>query len=176
MTSYGLCFFFSSRRRHTRWPRDWSSDVCSSDLVDGYLCALKDAQIRGGLHILGQAPQGEALVDLVLGITRLPQGSVPSLRAVVAEDLGVDLSAGRRHDVDRVEAECRRLVEGWVLPETARETAPIGRKVSQFRQVEQGMRSRLLPALRSTPDEISNLLAAPDGRYVPPGPSGAPTR
>src|SRR5690625_5726558 len=27
------CFFFSSRRRHTRWPRDWSSDVCSSDLV-----------------------------------------------------------------------------------------------------------------------------------------------
>src|SRR5437870_7390877 len=27
-----ICFFFSSRRRHTRWPRDWSSDVCSSDL------------------------------------------------------------------------------------------------------------------------------------------------
>src|SRR5690625_6073353 len=27
------CFFFSSRRRHTRWPRDWSSDVCSSDLI-----------------------------------------------------------------------------------------------------------------------------------------------
>src|SRR5207253_6412590 len=26
-------FFFSSRRRHTRWPRDWSSDVCSSDLL-----------------------------------------------------------------------------------------------------------------------------------------------
>src|SRR5207253_5575782 len=28
-------FFFSSRRRHTRWPRDWSSDVCSSDLWSG---------------------------------------------------------------------------------------------------------------------------------------------
>src|SRR5437870_6498795 len=29
-----MCFFFfSSRRRHTRWPRDWSSDVCSSDLL-----------------------------------------------------------------------------------------------------------------------------------------------
>src|SRR5207253_8502571 len=28
-----ILFFFSSRRRHTRWPRDWSSDVCSSDLV-----------------------------------------------------------------------------------------------------------------------------------------------
>src|SRR5690625_7408936 len=28
-----MFFFFSSRRRHTSWPRDWSSDVCSSDLV-----------------------------------------------------------------------------------------------------------------------------------------------
>src|SRR6266487_4473993 len=28
-----VCFFFSSRRRHTRWTGDWSSDVCSSDLI-----------------------------------------------------------------------------------------------------------------------------------------------
>src|SRR5690625_7525189 len=41
-------FFFSSRRRHTSWPRDWSSDVCSSDLriCDGFthfilLCLVK---------------------------------------------------------------------------------------------------------------------------------------
>src|SRR5690625_2401673 len=36
MVSSLLCFafFFSSGRRHTRWPRDWSSDVCSSDLFD----------------------------------------------------------------------------------------------------------------------------------------------
>src|SRR5690625_5051392 len=33
-------FFFSSRRRHTRWPRDWSSDVCSSDL-----------ELRPGHHV-----------------------------------------------------------------------------------------------------------------------------
>src|SRR5437660_7472443 len=32
-TSARFYFFFSSRRRHTRWPRDWSSDVCSSDLM-----------------------------------------------------------------------------------------------------------------------------------------------
>src|SRR5439155_4370640 len=31
-------FFFSSRRRHTRWPRDWSSDVCSSDLRRSWSC------------------------------------------------------------------------------------------------------------------------------------------
>src|SRR5215510_10267842 len=32
--AFFIFFFFSSRRRHTRWPRDWSSDVCSSDLLD----------------------------------------------------------------------------------------------------------------------------------------------
>src|SRR5690554_4238751 len=36
-----LLFFFSSRRRHTRCGRDWSSDVCSSDLLKG------DSQQRG---------------------------------------------------------------------------------------------------------------------------------
>src|SRR5690625_7305900 len=30
-----MFFFFASRRRHTSWPRDWSSDVCSSDLIPG---------------------------------------------------------------------------------------------------------------------------------------------
>src|SRR5215510_16411365 len=39
-------FFFSSRRRHTRWPRDWSSDVCSSDLVR--------ARTSGRLRCLGR--------------------------------------------------------------------------------------------------------------------------
>src|SRR5690625_6224943 len=32
MLRWSRYFFFSSRRRHTSWPRDWSSDVCSSDL------------------------------------------------------------------------------------------------------------------------------------------------
>src|SRR5690625_2804093 len=36
MHMFLIRFFFASRRRHTRWPRDWSSDVCSSDLfLDG---------------------------------------------------------------------------------------------------------------------------------------------
>src|SRR6266702_5332273 len=41
-------FFFSSRRRHTRWPRDWSSDVCSSDL--GGTGLERDALRRLLLH------------------------------------------------------------------------------------------------------------------------------
>src|SRR6266508_4815242 len=41
-----LRFFFSSRSRHTRWPRDWSSDVCSSDLT-GDLVDARTAQAIG---------------------------------------------------------------------------------------------------------------------------------
>src|SRR6266508_3065986 len=41
-------FFFSSRRRHTRWPRDWSSDVCSSDLGDWLGRSLRP---RGGARV-----------------------------------------------------------------------------------------------------------------------------
>src|SRR5687768_17733102 len=36
MTLFSIFFFFSSRRRHTRCSRDWSSDVCSSDLQEGF--------------------------------------------------------------------------------------------------------------------------------------------
>jgi len=136
--------------------------------VDGYLCALKDAQIRGGLHVLGQVPEDEALIDLVLAVTRLPQGSVPALRATVAGELGIDLSGGVRVDIDRVEAECRGRVErlattGWDATTT---DDPTLRWVGD----------RLVPDLRATPDEIANLLGGLSGRHVPAGPSGAPSR
>src|SRR5439155_13576591 len=39
-----VSFFFSSRRRHTRWPRDWSSDVCSSDLFEFVLAVAGFAE------------------------------------------------------------------------------------------------------------------------------------
>jgi cobaltochelatase CobN len=58
--------------------------------IDGYLCEIKDAAIRDGLHILGAAPSGEALVNLVLVILRAPQlwsarwGALPGLRDALA--------------------------------------------------------------------------------------------
>ncbi|MEA2827337.1 MAG: cobaltochelatase CobN, partial [Actinomycetota bacterium] len=131
--------------------------------VDGYLCSLKDAQIRGGLHVLGAAPAGEALVDTILAITRQPQGTVPSLRATVAAGLQLDLDRDR--DADRIEAECRRRVESGA---GAAETA--GDPTLDW------VWSTLVPALVRTPDELGNLLAGLDGRHVPAGPSGAPTR
>src|SRR4051794_35563932 len=46
-------FFFSSRRRHTRWTGDWSSDVCSSDLGDAVNRPLRIYGVAGHMHLRG---------------------------------------------------------------------------------------------------------------------------
>ncbi|WP_052668023.1 cobaltochelatase subunit CobN [Nitriliruptor alkaliphilus] len=71
--------------------------------VDGYLCTVKDLQVRDGLHVLGLPPEDEQLRGLTGAILRLPQGEVPGLRQVVAACFGIDESAlltdgGRRVD------------------------------------------------------------------------------
>jgi cobaltochelatase CobN len=134
--------------------------------VDGYLCSLKDAQIRGGLHTLGRPPQGDELIELVLAITRLGHGKVTSLRRSAADELGLDLTDPRA--LDAVEARCRELVEtaagrGWCAGTDALPTM-------------QWVCDWLVPNLARATDEIDNLLAGLAGRYVPAGPSGTLTR
>ena len=58
--------------------------------IDGYLCELKDAQIKDGLHTLGEVPQGDQMTGLLSALTRLDTGAVPSLRRSLAEALGLD--------------------------------------------------------------------------------------
>jgi cobaltochelatase CobN len=128
--------------------------------IDGYLCELKDAQIRGGLHVLGRAPEGDALVDLVLALTRVPQGTVPSLRATAAVALGTD-------DVDVLEAACRDQVDAL---------ASNGWRYEGSDPTLRWVAARLVPALRRTPDEIDAVRRGLEGRFVAAGPSGAPTR
>src|SRR5436189_3524728 len=60
-----LCiFFFSSRRRHTRYIGDWSSDVCSSDLTVSWLAA---ATAVGALIVLLPTRKKKMYVDLKSG-------------------------------------------------------------------------------------------------------------
>src|SRR5699024_3883482 len=70
-----LYFFFSSRRRHTRSKRDWSSDVCSSDLTN-ILTTLTDMIGAQVLNIARQdyEPQGASVTILIAEETMVPAG------------------------------------------------------------------------------------------------------
>lgn len=58
--------------------------------MDGYLCELKEAQIRDGLHIFGQCPQGNQLRDLIVAIARQPNCYHLGITRSLATDLGLD--------------------------------------------------------------------------------------
>src|SRR5689334_24852644 len=94
-----LCFrvfFFSSRRRHTRWNCDWSSDVCSSDL-------------RGGRLELGREERAELLLEDVL-LRGQPALALAGLEGVVVLPAGQDAALGGRPEVEIGRASCRERV------------------------------------------------------------------
>ena len=163
--------------------------------LDGYLCEIKERQIRGGLHVFGTSPEGEARVDLLVALARLPRGTKPEeeslLRALVG-DLGLDFdpldadlaapwrgtrpaalagetpwrSAG--DTVERLESLARALAAGAAVPEPGwSRTAAVLHEIA----------TRLSPALvASGAAEMEGLLRGLAGRFVAPGPSGAPSR
>ena len=146
--------------------------------VDGWLCEIKDVQIRDGLHILGQKPTGEAELDLVLAILRARQlfageHALPGLRQALglAED-GTD----ERNSVDRAEAAARQLVTalqatGWDPEATQRLTDN-----AEVAAVLRFAATEVVPRLAGTASEIDQVLRALDGRFIPAGPSGSPLR
>ncbi len=143
--------------------------------VDGWLCEVKDVQIRDGLHILGAAPTGEARINLVLAMLRARQVfggqySHPGLR----DALGLSEEGGGRTDTDAVEAEARALVtemeeRGWDPSAVVTENAA-AQAVLTFAATE------IVPRLARTTDELTHVLHALEGGYVPAGPSGSPLR
>jgi cobaltochelatase CobN len=172
--------------------------------VDGYLCEVKDAAIRDGLHILGQAPAADALTNLVLVILRSAQlwssrwGVLPGLRAALGLAEGRDDAS--RTETDRYERTARALVEamaaaGWdpvrapevtaiVLGEQTPDqdaAAPTSVKneaevPAAAARVLQFACTEVVPRLAATTGEIGAVLRALSGGYVPAGPSGSPTR
>ena len=177
--------------------------------IDGYICELKDAQIRDGLHTLGEAPESEMLIGLLLALTRLNNGDIPGLRQAIGDALGIDYAAMMRDRgaavnadslptalvtangsepirsagdvVERLEAIAHKLYER--LHETDFDSASIERIATDM-LVDTGDVPRVLryvcesiyPALTQTTDEIDALLRGFDGRFISPGPAGAPTR
>lgn len=146
--------------------------------VDGWLCEIKDVQIRDGLHILGSAPVGGAQVDLVLSILRARQmwageQSVPGLRQALglAED-GTD----DRVRVDEIDQQAHSLLTA--LQGTGWNPDAVG-DLSDDPQVAQILRfaaTEVVPRLDGTNGEIDAILRALDGRFIEAGPSGSPLR
>ncbi len=164
--------------------------------LDAYLCELKEAQIRDGLHIFGQAPEGRLQEDLIAALVRVPRGdgtgADASLVRALAADLGLafdpldcEMAAvwdGARPDalsdlsddtwrstgdtVERLELLASALIRG--------ETDAPG---AASQAVMEGIAARVRPAVEASGKaEMSALLHGLSGRFVPPGPSGAPTR
>ena len=160
--------------------------------LDAFLCDLKESQIRDGLHVFGASPTGRLETDLLAALARLPRGDTPadaSLIRALATDLALgfdpldcDLAApwpGPRPEalaapdpwrtagdtVERLETLATALLTGAPAPGPA--------SAAVLAQIE----STLRPALHACgPSETAALLAGLDGRFVAPGPSGAPTR
>ncbi|TCL73882.1 cobaltochelatase subunit CobN [Rhizobium sp. BK251] len=166
--------------------------------LDAYLCDLKEMQIRDGLHIFGVSPEGRLLTDLTVALARVPrgmgEGADQSLQRAIAKDaelvfdpLDCDMAAlwtGPRptilaelspdpwrtqgDSVERVELLATNLVSGAV-----RCPASWANVLSVLDEIE----ARLKPSILQCGDaEIDALMKGLDGRFVQPGPSGAPTR
>ena len=121
--------------------------------VDGYLCEIKDLQVRDGLHILGRVPEGDQFRGLLGACLR-----IPGLRAAI----GID-------DVDAAAAEEERLLRAFL------ETGDVGDDPG-VRPLLELARDEIVPKLRATPNELTALIGGLHGRHVPAGPSGSPTR
>jgi cobaltochelatase CobN len=163
--------------------------------LDGFLCELKELQIRDGLHVFGRSPEGEKLHSLLVAFARPARGTGQAdaslLRALAADlSLGQDpLDAepatpwtGTRpavlagsdpwrscgDTVERLERLALRLVAGEAAPDPSWQ---------RTRAVVDWIEGQLGPAVaESGLGELAGLLSGLDGRFVRSGPSGAPSR
>ncbi|MFI6166653.1 cobaltochelatase subunit CobN [Nocardia sp. NPDC051052] len=128
--------------------------------VDGWLCEIKDVQIRDGLHILGQAPAGESEVDLVLAMLRARQlwggeRNVPGLR----EALGLDESGTEvRGRVDVVENQARGLVAALQAADWSADA--VDRLVDEFAASLRATADGSRPGARSAAESSSETAAS----------------
>jgi len=145
--------------------------------VDGWLCEIKDVQIRDGLHVLGQAPEGEARVNLVLAVLRATQvwggqeKALPGLRAALGLEEDAPLP-----EVDAVEAQARALVETMEKAQWDPAAVDTVHDDPTVQAVLSFAAEQVVPRLAATTDELTNILRALDGRFIQAGPSGSPLR
>lgn len=153
--------------------------------IDGWLCEVKDAQIRDGLHVLGEAPSGAGRVNLVLAMLRAQQmwggtaAAVPGLRTALGLKENSDASTS---EVDTIEATARELVEAMEVADWAAGAVPavcanvLGGPHPDVARALEFAATEIVPRLAGTAGEIGAVLHALDGGFTPAGPSGSPLR
>jgi cobaltochelatase CobN len=163
--------------------------------LHAYINELSDAQIRDGLHIFGEGPQGLRLDEFIVTLTRLNNGDVPSLRQSIAELLGFDYedllahrgklgSDGKTNGdhLKEIGVLSFELIQKYHLTDFNKEKIAdlakevLGASSSKIEGCLQYVSSFLVPALVSTTDELTYTFSGCQGGYVPPGPSGSITR
>ncbi|TPN87030.1 cobaltochelatase subunit CobN [Aquimarina algicola] len=159
------------------------------EVIDGYLCELKESQIRGGLHILGTLPKQEKLADLIVALHRLPQGNLKGITQCLAEDLQlnfdpIDVSYSDSFEKEIYSISCRTYGQAVELLENKAknlvrqllnddEYESVGKNTQQLLGY---IKLHTLPTLHKTSNEIRHLIKGLNGQYIPVGGSGAPTR
>ena len=165
--------------------------------LDAYLCDLKESQIRDGLHVFGESPAGTLRRDTLLALLRIPrgdgQGGNASLLRALARDLALDFDPldcemaapwqgpwpavlqRLSDDSWRSAGDTRERLELLALQLIgAADFESVG---AESTLVLQRLREQIAPLLDACgPAEMHGLLAALSGRFVPAGPSGAPSR
>ncbi len=174
------------------------NDLEKLEKLDGYLCELKEMQIRDGLHIFGASPEGRLKDDLVTALVRVPrnanEGGDQSLQRAIANDLGMnfdplDCEMGATWEGAKPEILQSASNDPWRTNGDSVErieilaTQLISAEIScpkdwtQTQDVLGHVRGVVLPAVEACGEqEIQSLLTGLEGRFVPPGSSGAPTR
>ena len=99
--------------------------------LDNHLCELKEMQIRGGLHVLGHAPRGDALNDLLVSMIRLPRGDTEPADASITRALASDLDLG---DFDPLSANLGEPWRGRRPGALARQSSGPTRNVAHVRE------------------------------------------
>jgi cobaltochelatase CobN len=163
--------------------------------LHAYLHELSDAQLRDGLHTLGQPPVDERLEEFLVTLTRLSNGSVPSLRQSLAELKGYDYeellaNKGKLRSDGRTNGDVIKEMHNIALKLMNQFNANgfdeskideimqdvLGCSSSNVKQCLMYVCGFLVPALQKTTDELTNVMASFAGGFVPPGPSGSMTR
>ncbi|MDD7587162.1 MAG: cobaltochelatase subunit CobN [Corynebacterium glucuronolyticum] len=156
--------------------------------VDGWLCEIKDVAIRGGLHILGEAPTGRTRIELLAAMLRSRQlwggtQTLPGIRQALGLDIEDD--GEEREETDRtqliVEKLLTRLDERDFAPEAvadilASEELPEGSDPEALSALLTFTCEEIVPRLNETAGEIDQIIRALDSEFIPAGPSGSPMR